>query len=101
MFNTALTVASLFAASSFAAQTPAMDAFKSFASEDGTCLAEYYAPCGAYDTCCDGMQCLNGGDPYHCQFSCWKADGCQNHDPKYGELYCADLSVYGGFCRQR
>ena len=46
MFNKALTVASLFAASSFAAQTPAMDAFKSFASSDDTCLSEYYAPCG-------------------------------------------------------
>ena len=101
MFNKALTVASLFAASSFAAQTtPAMNIL-SFASSDETCLSEYYAPCGMYDTCCDGMQCLNGGNPYHCQYSCMFANGCQHHDPKYGELYCADLSVYGGFCRQR
>ena len=98
-WNEALTFKPLSTAGSMAAQTPAMGMLA--LAENDTCLSEYYAPCGMYDTCCDGMQCLNGGDPYHCQYSCWKADGCQNHDPKYGELYCADLSVYGGFCRQR
>ena len=64
MFTKALTVASLFAAGSMAGQTPEM-AMQALAEND-TCLSEYYAPCGMYDTCCDGMQCLNGGDPYHC-----------------------------------
>ena len=99
MFNKAIVVASIFATSYANHQTTA-DALKALQQND-ECLSDYYAPCGMYDTCCDGMQCLNGGNPYHCQYSCWKADGCQNHDPKYGELYCADLSVYGGFCRQR
>ena len=98
-FNEAHTVPSHHTTVSMAAQTTSMG--MQALVENDTCLSEYYAPCGMYDTCCDGMQCLNGGDPYHCQFGCWREDGCKHHEAKYGPMYCADLSVYGGFCRQR
>ena len=104
MFNKALTVASLFAASSFAAQTPAMDAFKSFASSEENCLPEYMQPCGMVVMCCDHMQCLytpGEGPGHYCQYNCFFEDGCQNHSANYGELYCHDYdSPYGGRCRQ-
>ena len=65
------------------------------------CSTDYYASCGSVDDCCAPLQCLNGGDPYHCQLDCFTENGCEKWEDTYGPMYCADLSVYGGFCRQR
>ena len=67
---------------------------------DENCLSEYYASCGMGDTCCGQMDCWNGGDPYHCQISCWSDRQCQTEAIKeqYGDLICVQTDI-AGFCR--
>ena len=64
------------------------------------CLSEYYASCGIDDECCAPMACWNGGDPYHCQVSCWWDWQCKTKEmkEKYGDLTCVQTDI-AGFCR--
>ena len=65
------------------------------------CTTEYMASCGSVDDCCAPMSCWNGGNPWHCQIGCFFDFQCKTKEVKelYGDMYCGDLDVYGGFCR--
>ena len=70
-----------------------------YGSED-ECKSEYYASCGAVGECCAPMKCWNGGDPYHCQVSCWFDWECKRKElkEKFGDMYCEQVDI-AGFCR--
>ena len=100
MFNKALIVASIFAANSQADFTPAKSSFESLA-DSTNCLADYLQECHSAGDCCAPMLCLAGGNPWHCQTICFADSDCDQYKELYGPMYCTDLGIYGGQCRQR
>ena len=67
---------------------------------DESCKSVYNAPCTAVGQCCSPMECYHGGDPYHCQVTCWSEDGCGQYRDYYGEMTCEGLTDHlSGFCK--
>ena len=95
-----LTVASIFAAGSMAAQIPVEFDMKAIAEND-SCSSVYLDRCGDDGDCCAPMKCLRD-HLYHCQVKCGAQDDCKPLEDTFGPMHCyKGWFEIDGFCRKK